>query len=456
VITASAPVFVAAERAISPASPAPRTIHPNVSIDYNQTTHDLSRRAIGMAESGYRAPNVLANDAVEQRLLQRLGVDSIRIHLTYSVPGDPTSKIVCSGSGCDTRPNGDEWIGAIKNTGAEPIVIVESRSSIDAANMVRRFNIDPITQHPDPARPSYVPSWIIGNEPNANGGSSSSYAADFNAAFDAMKAVDPRIEIGGPAAAWYDDGWITQFLQLSGSRVDFVDFHGYPQQGTRDGDVATLFRWARNTGDDVARLRRVIEATVPDRALDIEIQVGEWSLNWGGNAQVDTNFNAVWTADVLGNILENGGRSIYFATKGNAIKWADGWAVDDAGHRVFMRLDDPRAAYHGYGMFTGEGLFRSFGNTVVSAMTTLSNIEVFASDNPRNIVVINKEPASTQRAVFSLSGVTSATVAVWQKHPGILFNAPPEQQESVSVRHGAFSITLPPMSVTTFVIDERH
>jgi hypothetical protein len=413
----------------------------------------LDDRAIGMAESGYRVPNVLATDELEQELLTRLGLGAIRIHLSYARPGDPTSRIICAGTGCDTSPNGDDWIAAIKKTGAEPIVVVDIASAADAANMVRYFNLDPITQQPDPALPNYVRYWIAGNEPNANGGDVSPYAAAFNADYDAMKAVDRNIQIGGPAAAWFDPVWIERFLQLSGSRVDFVDFHGYPQQGTRDGDIPALFAWATDTGKDVARLRRIIDDTVPTRSSNIQIQVGEWSLDWGGNAQLDTNFNAVWTADVLGHILDNGGLSIYFATKGNAIKWADGWAVDDTGRRIFMHLDDPRAAYHGYGMFTGEGLFRSFGKTVVRATTTLPDVDVFASTRPRNIVAINKDPRREVHAVFALDGVSSATVSPWQKHPGVTFNDPPAPAKSVTVERGVFAYTLPPMSATTFVVE---
>ena len=45
------------------------------------------------------------------------------MHLTYTTPGDPTSKIVCGGAGCDVRPTGAEWIAAVKRVGAVPVVI---------------------------------------------------------------------------------------------------------------------------------------------------------------------------------------------------------------------------------------------------------------------------------------------------------------------------------------------
>jgi glycosyl hydrolase family 39 (putative alpha-L-iduronidase) len=426
----------------------------DVTIDYNRNIRRLSPLAIGMAETGWRSPNVLANDARERRRLARLDLGYIRMHLVYEVSGDPTSKIVCGGSGCDTDPTGDQWISAITSAGAEPVVIVDTKSSVDAANTVRHFNVNPTTGKPDPSRRNYVRYWIIGNEPSTNGYSASSYSGYFNNDSDAMKTLDPDIKIGGPTVAWYDETWMEQFLKLSGSRVDFVDFHGYPQEGTTNGNVSSLFRWAATTGNDVSTLRRLIQSTVPSRASQIGIEVGEWSLNWGGTAQGDTNFNAVWTADVLGHILQNGGWSVYFGTKGNALKWSDGWATDDMGHTVFMHVNDPHAPYHGYGMFTGEGLFRSFGNSMVHASTTLPDVDVFASKNPKNIVAINKSQSAGHSAEFSLNGVSSATVDVWQKDQRVLFKDPPVHRGSVNVRNGTFSFHLPPMSATTFVITQ--
>ena len=426
---------------------------PNVVINFNHVTATVSPRAIGMAETGYQDPNVLANDAVEQQRLKLLGLGLVRMDLVYQVSGDPTSKIVCGSDGCDTDPSGDQWIAAIRGAGAQPELIVNTKSFVDAANMVRHFNVDPATKRPDPARPNYVRYWIIGNEPNTSGYSSSSYSSYFNADYDAMKAVDPNIKIGGPAVAWYDVMWIKEFLGASGNRVDFVDFHGYPQQGTSDGDVEQLFRWAASTGNDVRNLRAIIAAAVPARASGIGVEVGEWSLNWGGNAQGDTNFNTVWTADVIGHILQGGGGSIYFGTKGNAIKWADGFDTDDGGHTVFMHLDDPKAPYHGHGMFTGEGLFRPFGQKMVSAVTSLPNVDVFASNGAKNIVVVNKDKTASRQAVFSLIGVpASATVNVWQKNQNVLFRDPPVHRGVVHVNGGTFSYRLPAMSVTTFVI----
>jgi len=418
-------------------------VSPNIAVDYTSPIRKLDPIAIGMDVSAYGYPNVFANDQVEQQKLKTLVIKYMRMALKYSTTGDPTSKIVCDANGCDTRWTGDQWINAIKGIGAEPVVKVYTKSSVDAANMVKHFNKD---------TNNYIKYWIVGNEPNINGYSVQSYSSYFNQDYDAMKAVDPTIKIGGGTTAWYDQYWLQQFLQLSGTRVDFVDFHGYAQQGTVPGDYTTLFEKARYS-TSINQLRSLIQKIVPARASQIGIEVGEWELNWGGSAQDYTNFHAVWAASALGHILSSGGWSLFYADKGNAIFMHPHTITDPYGHVVNINPDDTNPAYHGIGMFTGEGLFQGFGDTVVNASTTLPNVEVYASDNPKNIVVINKDPSITQTATISLNGVTSGTIDVWRKDESVLFPNPPVKLGTIPLQNGTFTYQLTPFSVTTFVLN---
>ncbi len=82
-----------------------------------------------------------------------------------------------------------------------------------------------------------------------------------------------------------------------------------------------------------------------------------------------------------------------------------------------------------------------------------SNVEVFASDNPKNIVVINTDQSVTQTATFSLNGVASGTIDVWRKDESVLFPNPPIKLATIPLENGTFSYQLPPFSVTTFVLN---
>jgi len=415
----------------------------NIIIDYTSPIRKLDPIAIGMNLSGYGYPNVFANYRVEQRKLKMLGIKYMRMDLKYITPGDPTSKIVCSANGCDARWTGDQWVQAIKAIDAQPLIMVSS-STVDAANMVKHFNKD---------TNNYVQYWIVGNEPDLARISAVTYSTNFNQVFDAMKAIDPTIKIGGGATAWYDAPFLQTFLQQSGGKVDFIDFHGYPQEGNVPGDYTTLFQIAAEYGNSINKLRSLIQQIVPARASQIGIEVGEWELNWGGTAQDNINFHAVWAASVLGNILKAGGWSLFYADKGNALYGNPHTFTDPYGRVVNINPDDTNPAYHGMGMYSGEGLFRGFGNTMVSASTTLPNVEVFASDKPKNIVVINKDQSVTQTATFSLNGVASGTIDVWRKDESVLFPNPPIKLGTLPLENGTFTYQLTPFSVTAFVLN---
>jgi len=414
----------------------------NIVIDYTSPLGKLDPIAIGMDLSGYGYPNVFANDQLEQQKLKTLGIKYMRMDLKYSTPGDPTSKIICAANGCDTRWTGDQWVQAIKAIGAQPLIIVPY-SAVDAANIVKHFNKD---------TNNYVRYWIVGNEPDQAGISAATYSTNFNQDFDAMKAIDPTIKIGGGATAFNDTPFFQTFLQQSGSRVDFIDFHGYAQEGNVQGDYTTLFQIAAGYGNGINNLRSLIQQIVPARASQIGIEVGEWELNWGGTEQNNTNFHAVWAASVLGHILSSGGWSLFYADKGNAIYGNQHTITDPYGHVVNINVDDTNPAYHGIGMFTGEGLFRGFGDTMINAYTTLPNVEVYTSDNPKNIVVINKDPSITQTATVSLNGVTSGTIEVWRKDESVLFPNPPIKLGTLPLQNGTFTYQLTPFSITTFVL----
>ena len=414
----------------------------NMVIDYTAPIRKLDPIAIGMDLSGYGYSNVFANDRVEQQKLKTLGIKYMRVDLKYSTPGDPTSKIICGGIGCDTQWTGDQWVQAIKAIGAQPLIIVPY-SADDAANMVKHFNKDTNNS---------VQYWVVGNEPDLEGIPVARYSTDFNQDYDAMKAIDPTIEIGGGTTAWYDAPFLQTFLQQSGSKVDFVDFHGYAQAGNVPGNYTTLFQNAAEYGNRINDLRSLIQKIVPARASQINIEVGEWELNWAGSAQDNTNFHAVWAASVMGHILSSGGRGLFYADKGNAIYDSQHTFTDPYGHVVKINVDDTNPAYHGIGMFTGEGLFQGFGDALVKANTTLPNVEVYASDHPKNIVMINTDPSITQTATISLHGVKSGTIEVWRKDESVLFPNPPIKLGTLALQNGTFTYQLPPLSVTTFVL----
>ncbi|MEX0621393.1 MAG: PA14 domain-containing protein [Candidatus Woykebacteria bacterium] len=418
----------------------------NINVDFTNTIRTLSPLTFGMDISGYGQGFYITNDATHRSRLTDLDLGHIRMDLKYATAGNPNSAIQCGGAGCATSVSGDSWVNSIKSTGAEPVVIVPmyqgnaSLSASDAANMVKHFNVN---------TNNTVKRWILYNEPDGVGMSASEYTSQFNQMYDAMKAVDPTIKIGGPATAWFNTAFLQTFLNGSGSRVDFIDFHKYGQGGTATKTEAQLLTDTVEYENNINQLRTMLQNTVPARASQIEIQIGEWNLDWDGDPKHYENFNTVWSASSIGRMIKAGGYPLQYADKNGGL----GAIFETDNAQYGKSRNDPMPVYHAIGMYTGENLFRHFGNQLVSASTTLSNVEVYASNNQKNIVVVNKNPSTSQTATFSLTGVTSAPADVWRKDGSFSQFDAPKKIGTTNVSGGQFSYTLPAYSVTTFVID---
>lgn len=155
----------------------------------------------------------------------------------------------------------------------------------------------------------------IWNEPDLSvfwDGSRSEYFRLYESAVRAVKAIDPKLRVGGPATSNFvpDDRfageredlskhkthlvedleslewkgvWIQEFLEFAADRnlpVDFVSTHPYPTdfalggQQRPDGGMAGRTRYVRALRDDIGWLKETIaKSPFPD----VEIHLTEWS-----------------------------------------------------------------------------------------------------------------------------------------------------------------------------------
>jgi hypothetical protein len=388
----------------------------SLAVDYTHET-PVDRLAWGVDETGYQSPNVLGNDVAEQMRFKQLGITFMRMDLKVS-----NGRIVCAASGCDSGVSADAYIAGIFNVGATPVIIVPTASPADAATIVSHFK-------------GFVRWFLIGNEPNMNGYSAATYTADWNADATAMRAVDPNIKIGGPTPAWFDQTFVQTWLS-GANNPDFIDFHGYPTQYTPE----FLFNWSHRIGSTVVKAHAMAIATL---GHDIPVEVGEWSMDdnehAGKQGCTHSNLNTVWSADVLGEIAQNGGLSLNYGTKGNMLEWSPTATKTDCDTHmsVDLSLDSPHAPYEGYAMFTGAGRFHGFG-TKMAVCRAPAGVDCFASDGgSHNIVLVN----TTGSAV-----TVQVAGDVWQRAPGLRFNTPASHLGTLP------SVLLPSISVTTVVI----
>lgn len=420
-------------------TPTPAILSNDILINMNNPVRNIDAQSISVDESTYgKNKSWLTVNPTQQAKLKTLAPALMRVELFYTTPGDPNSTIACGSSGCPKTVKGDDWIKAIKAVGAEPMLIVPM-NAVDAANLVRYFNI---TQKQDIRR------WIVGNEPDNHSISATSYIAQFDQIYAAMKAVDPTIKIGGPANSHFNSSFIEAFIKAEANKVDFIDYHSYGQGGSNNLSEEKLLSQTQKYEDNFNQIRTWIQKYAPTRANQIGMQIGEWNLDWDNDPKEYTNFTTVWAASALGHQLRGGGISLAFATKNGGLGLL--YEEDDFAHGA--KRDDPMPIYHALSMFTGAGLFPRFGTTLVSAVTDVPNLEIFASNNPRTIVVVNKDPRLARKPTVNFMGLTGGTVQVWRKEQSASALDGPVNLGTFTFYNNKFDYTFPPYSVTTFVV----
>lgn len=411
-----------------------------VSVDFTQAIRTLGPANYGATVTGYGSGSYLTNDAVHRGHIDRLGVGTLRFELAYRTPGDVNSGLKCGAEYCDDSVPADAWIAAIRQVGAEPLVILplDGRHS---AEIDRTDAVNIYRHHAGLGAP--IRRFILGNELNNPGNvkrmDAGEYSRRFNMIADALLALDGGIRIGGPATAWYDAPYIETVVANAGARISFVDFHRYSQGGTTTYDDATLLGAAvRNFGSDVTALRAQLNRLRPGN--QIEILIGEYNLDWDGDPRTLTHLNTLWGAGVVGTALAAGATPVQYGDKNGGLG-----LTSENGEGGFAR-NTPLPLYHGIGAFTGQGLFRGFGSTMVRATATNALLHVFASNNDKNVVLVNTatEPMNTSLA---FTGLTSGAAEVWQST-----NGAPQRTGTVSIAGGSASVTLAARSLTTLVI----
>lgn len=416
-----------------------------VSVDFTTATANLDRDSIGVTITGYGNQSYITNNDTHRGYVRSLDPGVMRIELKYVTPGDPTSRVVCGGSYCDDAIDAATWLAAIRQLGAEPMVIlpVDGRhaAEIDVTDAVG------IYRYIATATGTPVRRFIIGNETDNAGNphnvTAVEYSRRFNLIADALRAVDPAVRLAGPGTASYNTEYLDTFLAGSGTKVDVVDFHKYAQGGTENKSEAQLLSETNEYRTVPADLRRRIDLAVPSRAGQIGIQIGEYNLDWNDDPKELTGFTTVWSAAALGNMLGSGVTAIQYGDKNGALGLT---SQDDVGG---IPSNQPLPIYHGIGMFTGEGLFRPFGRTMAATSSTDSEVQAFASLDSTSVVLVNTATTAKPTSV-ALTGLTAGTAQLWQSTASALA---PHQTTGLGVAANALTLTLPARSVSTVLIE---
>ena len=339
----------------------------------------------------------------------------------------------------------DSFMAFCQKVGAIPTISVNLRDGTpeEAAELVRYVNIQ---------KKYGVIYWAIGNEPTlfarekSDGYDTVHYNADWRKFAGAMKAVDPSIKLIGPDIHQYsvnfdsrpkdENGldWMDEFLKANGDMVDVVTFHRYPFGSVPARDE--LREDAKGWNDLVMVLReRIHELT----GRDIPIAITEVSTNYnpavGGDTTPDSHFNAVWLADVVGQMAQQ--RLFMFnhwmlASSGSG---QGGWGM--------IARDQLRPSYYIYQMYS------MFGSELVYSSSGIEDVNIYAArreDGAVTLMIVNlNDQPQTVQLQFNKRMPASAQV--------ILFDPEHNMQDMGSVNFpDDDTFTLAGESVSLYVI----
>jgi len=315
-----------------------------------------------------------------------------------------------------------------------------------AAKLVRYTNIE---------KKYGVTYWSIGNEPNIftqMGYADYEYTIEnlnqeWRAIALAMKAVDPTVKLMGPELSQWNESyestpkdsagrdWMTEFLKVNGDLVDVVTVHRYPMYSPSNGPV-TVQQLRENTRKwigEVEYLRGLVnEITGRDLPIAITELNSDPSTVQLQDASPDSFYNAIWYADVLGQMMN---ADVFMVNQ---------WVLSQNSTGLGL-FKGPiiRPTFHVF------PLYKNFGSQQVYAASGVADVDIFAAkreDGTLTLMVINL--SDTEKKIpLQLKGEKLSEADVW------LLDAT-HNAENLGTQ--TFStdgfVTLPAQSATLYVI----
>jgi alpha-L-arabinofuranosidase len=284
----------------------------------------------------------------------------------------------------------DQFMAFSKQVGATPMISVRllDGKAEKAAELVRYTNIE---------KKYGVVYWSIGNEANIY---TQLKQADYDYTIDhlnrewrpiaeAMKAADPSIKLVGPELSqWNQDlastpkdssgrDWMTEFLKVNGDLIDVVSVHRYPLHSPSNPvTVQTLRENTRQWGQEIAYLRdltrEILGKELPIAITEVNSDPSAARLQ---EASPDSFYNAIWYADVLGQLIN---ADVFMVNQ---------WVISQRSTGLGLLLGEQvRPTMYVF------PLYKNFGSEQVYAASGVSDVDIFAArraDGALTLMVIN-------------------------------------------------------------------
>lgn len=311
----------------------------------------------------------------DQDALRKVKAAGIRF-LRYPGGGDGDRYVWNSAINSPLRMDVDEFMLFCKLVGAEPSISVNYPAGPElAASFVEYVN---------KTKGYGVKYWEIGDEEYFSV-PASVYGRKVVEFAKAMKAVDPAIKVGAGVNVAMAT-WTLEVLRTAGPAIDFVVYNWFPQDPRREDD-ARLLASPAEFRTNLRALRGFLAQTVPGRAKSIEIHIGGYnSVSAYPGPQTTSIVNALWMADTMGVMLEEGVDAAGFWALHNPYPPRDG----DYGILGSTPENRPYPTYHVFALFS-----RHFGTQLVTARSPDAALSAYASlaadKGSLYVILINKD-----------------------------------------------------------------
>jgi hypothetical protein len=309
-----------------------------------------------------------------------------------------------------------------------------------AAEMVRYVNIE---------KGYGVRYWSVGNEPDLfDDYTAERAAAEWRPIAEAMLEVDPDIILIGPDTSQFTGEpneaqlaheFLREFLRQNGDMIDIVGVHRYPfgtRQATVEGLQADATRWSTL----IDNLHAVV---LEETGREIPVGITEFNSDWspvsGQEATPDSHPNALWLADVLGQMV---GGDVQIGVLHNF------QSIDRLGGHGLLGRYEVRPSYYAY------QLYKQFGTQVVSAEHD-GDVRAYAAlreDGALTVILINWADTESAAALdisgFEAAGTEAGITTYDPTTDGLATDAvalPPDTP-----------LTLTPLSINLIVIPARE
>jgi len=260
----------------------------------------------------------------------------------------------------------------------------------------------------------------IGNEPDLfphNGHrprswSYGDYLTEWRAMARAIAAAAPAARLAGPVAASFSTGYTLPFARDAAGEIGLLTEHYYRADGRDPGSTLDLLL----QGDPALpeQLRSVSQA-VRDNGLPLGWRMGECNSFFNGGAPNISNAHgtALWVMDFMFRCALDGCNGVNLHGGGRGPGYTP--IADDSG-----RIVEVRPVYYGLLLFALSAQGTSAPGLIDGPMRPhFSAYGVLRDDGGVNVLMINKEAATTVNAELQLGQAASALEAFWLTGPDL-------------------------------------